>query len=99
MFFGFPVSQVIPVIPVSQVIPVIPVIPVSPVSQVSPASQVSPVRLAHLWVDFRVIYMFSEICFHFGVKLDLDTFSDEFSSHVQFQSLRCARSGSMVFKR
>ena len=42
-FFRFPVSQVIPVIPVSQVIPVIPVSPVS------------PVRLAHLWVDFRVI--------------------------------------------
>ena len=41
-----PVSQVIPVIPVSQVFPVIPVIPVS---------QVIPVRLAHLWVDLRVI--------------------------------------------
>ena len=58
MFFGFPVNQVIPVIPVSQVIPVIPVIPASPVSPVSPVrpvSPVSPVKLAHLWVDFRVI--------------------------------------------
>ena len=44
-----PVSQVIPVIPV------IPVSPVSPVSLVSPVSPVGPVRLAHLWVDFRVI--------------------------------------------
>ena len=39
----------IPVNPVSQTIPVSQVIPLSPVSPVS------PVRLAHLWVDFRVI--------------------------------------------
>ena len=60
-----PVSQVIPVIPVIPVITVIPVIPVipvrplspvSPVSPVIPVSQVSPVGLAHLWVDFRVIF-------------------------------------------
>ena len=53
-----PESQVIPVIPVIQVIPVIPVsqvIPVSPLSPVSLVRSVSPVRLAHLWVDFRVI--------------------------------------------
>ena len=50
-------GQVIPVIPLSQVIPLIPVnqvIIVIPVGQVSP---VSPVRLAHLWVDFRVIFV------------------------------------------
>ena len=43
MFFGFPVNHVIDVI---DMIDVIDVIDVSPVS---------PVRLAHLWVDFRVI--------------------------------------------
>ena len=48
----------------------------------------------------KVSYIFSEMCFRFDVKLYLDwKFSDEISSHVQFQSLRCARSGSMVFKR
>ena len=31
--------------------------PMSPVSPVRPVSPVSPVRLAHLWVDFRVIYI------------------------------------------
>ena len=39
--------------PVSPVSPVTPVSPVGPVSSVSPVSQV---RLAHLWVDFRVIF-------------------------------------------
>ena len=52
MFFGFPVSQVILVISVSQVIAVSPVSPLSPLS---------PVRLAHLWVDFRVIFHDSKI--------------------------------------
>ena len=39
----------------SPVSPVSPVNPVSPVSPVIPLSPLSPVRLAHLWVDFRVI--------------------------------------------
>ena len=59
-----PASQVIPVIPVSQVIPVIPesqVIPVIPVSQVIPVSPVSQVRLAHLWVNFRVFFLCCKI--------------------------------------
>ena len=53
MFFGFPVSQVIPVIPVSQVIPVIPVITVCPVSPVSPVTltQFSSVYLPHCYVE------------------------------------------------
>ena len=69
-FFRYSVNQiiqVIPVIPVRQVIPMspvsqlIPVIPVSPVSPVSPVNPVSPVRLAHLWVDFRVILAVPQI--------------------------------------
>ena len=55
MFFGFPVNQVNPVIPVISASPASPASPVSPVSPVSLVSPVSPVRLAHLWVDFRVI--------------------------------------------
>ena len=59
--------------PVSPVSPMNPVSPASPVSQVSPespVSPVSPVRLAHLWVDFRVIWtktkmneLYIRICF------------------------------------
>ena len=46
------------------VIPVSPVIPVIPVSPVSPVSQVSQVRLAHVWVDFRVIYIALSVIGH-----------------------------------
>ena len=42
---------------VLQVIQMIQVMQAIPVSPVSPMSPVSPVRLAHLWVDLRVLFL------------------------------------------